>query len=539
MGLSIKEIIQADFFKDCVVLAGHGGLDNQIQGVAILDAPDGFNWTEGKELVVSSGYVFKQNPGLFEEYIKSDKFVKISGMLLKIDRYIKTVPDHIIESCNKLNIPLINIPSKPSWMDVINQLNVIVMNKNIKRYKIGNINPNNFSDLTYNARKIDKILSQIENEMNFPAMLYDLSSEKAYYSSTKFTELSSDLNIEDFWNPSFEHTKEILCDNLKMVRYRFVDAKYERPYSWITIPITVDDKINAYFVVVEATELIDYFDQFSIRIGFLLLQSLYEQMLVAQSIGDAGFEKFILDIINKDMIDTSVISKRAYELNIDINSKYYFLMLRQTNRKTSLISYKNKLRAIVNNFLQLEARMAIIDENNCLIIFRKDESLSEKQSIELIESLVNGLVKRLEKNIKDIDLIFGFSDVNGTIYEAKRSYHRCVQAINIGKLLYPKKNYLTYSELGVFAWININEDELDIILKDISQLLHSEEYNEHLIILKAYLENKMNFSLTAKQLYLHINTVRKKIEEINDLIKIDLDEPMNRLKLEVLLELFK
>ena len=67
------------------------------------------------------------------------------------------------------------------------------------------------------------------------------------------------------------------------------------PYSWITVPITVGDKIEAYFVVVEATGLIDYFDQFALRIGFVLLQSLYEQMLMAQNIGDAGFEKFISD----------------------------------------------------------------------------------------------------------------------------------------------------------------------------------------------------------------------------------------------------
>ena len=48
----------------------------------------------------------------------------------------------------------------------------------------------------------------------------------------------------------------------------------------------------------------------------------------------------------------------------------------------------------------------------------------------------------------------------------------------------------------------------------------------------------MNYSHTAKNLYIHINTVRKRIEQINDKIQIDLDDPLNRLKLEVLLKLF-
>ena len=47
----------------------------------------------------------------------------------------------------------------------------------------------------------------------------------------------------------------------------------------------------------------------------------------------------------------------------------------------------------------------------------------------------------------------------------------------------------------------------------------------------------MNYSLTAKQLFVHINTVRKRIEEIKDLINLDLENPMDRLKLEILLKL--
>lgn len=83
MGLTIREMLEADFFKDFQVIAGKEGLDNQIQGIAILDAPDGFNWTKGKELVITSGYVFHQHPHLFESYINTDVFRDISGMGLK------------------------------------------------------------------------------------------------------------------------------------------------------------------------------------------------------------------------------------------------------------------------------------------------------------------------------------------------------------------------------------------------------------------------------------------------------------------------
>ena len=87
--------------------------------------------------------------------------------------------------------------------------------------------------------------------------------------------------------------------------------------------------------------------------------------------------------------------------------------------------------------------------------------------------------------------------------------------------------------------MDIKEDELEIMSKDIKILIENPEHRELIETLKVYLECKMNYSLTAKQLFLHINTVRKRIEEINDLISFDIEDPMNRLKLEVLLKLIK
>ncbi|MDR7857697.1 PucR family transcriptional regulator ligand-binding domain-containing protein [Tissierella sp.] len=538
MGLTIREMLKAEFFKDFNVVAGHEGLDKQLQGIAILDAPDGYKWTRGREFVISSGYIFKQHPELFEEYVKTDTFKEISGMGLKIDRYIKIIPEHIINIFNEYNIPLINIPVGPSWMDIMNQLNVLVMNKNIRQFRIGTINPRSFSKLSYQARKINKILSQIEGEMNFPAMLYDLSSEKPYYSSNAFMELIGDLKIEDFWNPPFDYTQEVLCDNLSMIRYRFIDDKYDRPYSWITVPITVGDKIKGYFVVLEATGLIDYFDQFALRIGFLLLQSLYEQILVAQSIGDVGFEKFTSDIIVGNLVGDEAISKKADNLGLDININYYLILMKPEKENTHLLSYKDELREVVNSSIsQTEARMAMIDDSSCIFLIPVDNKISEKENLELIKKASNSFKKRIESKIENINIVFGVSDNGSTILDLRKNYVRCNQAIRIGQLLYPNESYLKYSDLGVFAWMNMKEDELGIISKDIKTLIENPEHKELIEILRAYLECKMNYSLTAKQLFLHINTVRKRVEEIKDLIDLDLEDPMSRLKLEILLKL--
>ncbi|MBU5424849.1 PucR family transcriptional regulator ligand-binding domain-containing protein [Tissierella pigra] len=540
MGLTVREMLGAEFFKDFKVIGGHEGLDKQIQGIAVFDAPDGYNWTKGRELIISSGYLFQQQPKLFQEYVKTDVFREISGMGIKLDRYIKSVPDNIIAIFNEYKIPLISIPKRPSWMDIMYQLNVLVMNRNIKQFRIRNINPRSFSNLSYQSRKINKILSQMEGEMNFPSMLYDLSSEKAYYSSPEFIKLMEDLNIEDFWKPSFDSTQEILCDNLNIIRYRFIDEKYDKPYSWITIPITVEDKIKAYFVVVEATGLIDYFDQFALRIGFLLLQSLYEQILVAQSIGDTGFENFINEIITGALSNDEIISKRASDIGLDINLNYYLVLMKEKGKKSHSSSSRKELKEVINSSIShMQARIAMIDDSSCIFLIPVEDSISYERNLQEMEKSAETFKKRIESKIDNTEVVFGVSDISDTVFEIKRNYTRCLQAIKMGQLLYPKEYYLKYSDLGVFAWMDIKEDELEIMLKDIKLLTENPEYRELIETLRVYLECKMNYSLTAKQLFIHINTVRKRIGEINDLINFDIEDSMNRLKLEILLKLIK
>jgi len=540
MGLSLREILKSEYFKDFKVLAGHGGLDKQVQGLAVLDAPDGFKWAQGKEFMITSGYVFYQNPGLLESFLNSEEFKVVSGVGIKLERYLKKIPDqHILEAFNEHNIPLIHIPLVFSWMDLITHFNVLIMNKNIRQFNIGNINPHSFSDLSYQVQKINKILSQIEREMGFPAMLYDFISEKAYYSSSAFRETADYFKTEDFWHPSFSHIKEILCDSLQMIRYKVYDAKCEKPYSWITMPITVGDKVEAYFVLIEARGVIDYADQFSLRTGFLLLQSVYEQILVAQSIGDMGFERFITETIAGKLRNHEVMAKRAGDLGLDNNAAFYLLLMKQINKEVHLSDHKEALKnAAQNSVNQLSARMAVVDDNSCVFLIQMNDRALGGKDLKVIKAAMEALERRLQSKIKNVSLMFGISNIGDMVYGIERNYARCERAIGIGRILFPAENYYVYSELGPFAWMDIKEDELDVMLKDLRRLLKEDEKKELVKTLKAYLDCQMNYSLTARQLFVHINTVRKRIDDIRDLLDLNLEDSMDRLKLEVLLKLF-
>ena len=46
----------------------------------------------------------------------------------------------------------------------------------------------------------------------------------------------------------------------------------------------------------------------------------------------------------------------------------------------------------------------------------------------------------------------------------------------------------------------------------------------------------MNYSVTADKMFVHINTIRKRIDKLDDLMHLDLADPVERMKTEILLK---
>lgn len=108
--------------------------------------------------------------------------------------------------------------------------------------------------------------------------------------------------------------------------------------------------------------------------------------------------------------------------------------------------------------------------------------------------------------------------------------------MRMGKILFPEKHIWDYEMLGPLTWLDIPEEELKKLLNSYYELMEDEKNIELLRTLKVYLENNMNYSITAEKTYAHINTIRKRIEKINSLIPVDWQNPVSRMKTELLLQ---
>lgn len=538
MGITVGYLLSQDFFKDFQVIAGHAGLNRDIQGVTAWDAPDGAKWTLGKELVFTNGYSIANGPDSLR-YLTPESIRTNACLMIKKGRYLETIPQELLDLYSSENVPVITMPYSISWMELINQINVAVMNHAITQLCVNIDTKYTTCNHNYKEQKIRQLLHTVEREMSFPAAIYDVFEDKTYYSSRNFVSTSEKygLRCEDYCDPKLPHTRHTLCDCIHMCRYRLIngEAPNEPRISWVTIPILVDGVAQAYFYVMESRRFMDFYDEYFMRIAFMVLRGIYEQIAVARDVSNIGFESLIHLALEGADDNYRKLTDQAEQLGIALNHPCFYVLFRHDQSAFDLRSHRKEM---IELFHQSAAdrcgRMAFLSPEEGILVL--DSTKLTSASKQALLSLIGEFRSRLERKFEGTVWTFSYTMEQKELTHLRECVRKCRKVLQIGQIACPEERILDYDRVGVLTWLDIPQDELHALLEPLAQLRQEGKNKDLLETLRMYLECNMNYSLTADRLYVNINTVRRRIEKINELIDIDWDNYMERIKIGLLVQ---
>lgn len=530
MGMTVRDVLKEDFFSGFIVAAGHGGLDRPVSGLAILDAPDGLDWARGDEIVLSSGFVFAAQPDLLLELIDSGKLDRIAALGIKM-RFVGTLPQAVTDYFNGRNVPLLIVSEECSWPESIFQFNMLVFNNALHMFDIHEGEISSAKASPYDEGKIARILSRIEYATKRPAMLYDRRTEEEHYSSSKFKKRSLFANPEDYLDDGYRIQTETLSVRSNMYICEKGAGDLQERVRWIVSPIDIDNQIDACLVVLQGRELLNSIDRMTLRVGQSLLRSIYERKRFSVLLQDMHFQNLVHDCIDSRGYANKKILAMSKEYGISLYGKHLLVYMEHPQGSVAaedMLRVKTHLNPVV-------ARQISIGENSCLFLIPCQEDV---RRTEQIKKVIGALPQRLMRPQGVSPVHFGVSMIPETLLNTGENLARCRRSVAIGKRLSEDTTVHFYSDLGPFAWIDVHEEMMETLIGDLRGAL-SEDADELLQTLKTYLGCRMNYSLTAQEMFVHINTVRKRIETVREAISYDLDNPFDRLKLELILALFE
>ena len=222
------------------------------------------------------------------------------------------------------------------------------------------------------------------------------------------------------------------------------------------------------------------------------------------------FQNLILD--NLLLVD---IYNRAKKLHLDVEAKRIVYLVETKVESEGIV--KEMLRSLFSQ--QTGDFVTSVDERNIVLI----KSLRKEDTEEEIQQTAKTIVDMLNSEAM-LTVKVAYGTVVGELKDVSKSYKEAKMALDVGKIFYIEKNVIGYEKLGIGRLIY----QLPVSL---CRMFMNEIFGDNLpdkldeetqITIHKFFENSLNVSETARQLYIHRNTLVYRIEKLEKETGLDI-----------------
>lgn len=330
------------------------------------------------------------------------------------------------------------------------------------------------------------------------------------------------------------------------------------------IPIANDRSENFHFWPVNgAGDLLGYLavnipsDEFDdiARISIELALNVYSVQFVKQKIvldtKEQVKDSFINKLLAKKVEDPKSIMQYANLFNWDLRKEYRISVLSiilddDEIKKGNLLEQQAKKSSI---WERLRASLQLFDpdfifsnKGDDFILFV--ESAKERKNPEKYwDTLYEYLNNRMKREEISGQLFIGVGGKTNDIHEYYNCYLQGLQAIHVINQRIPRTGFALFEKLGAYTLLyhlKNNDFASDFINRHLKPLLqYSDQKNVDLFqTLRVYLFQNGNLKETADTLFIHRSTLQYRIEKIQTLLKVDINDSEERLNLMMAYKLY-
>lgn len=560
MPLTLREALtMVEPLRKSRVVAGEQGLDNVVQSVNVMEVPDILDWVHPGELLVTTMYPLRDDAAAIETLVPRLAEKGLAGLAVTPLSYIDEFPQCMLDAANRLGFPLIELPPKVSFIDIIQPLTSKILNLQANELLQSERILHQFIDLVLGGGSYSDIAQVIAQVVQRPVSIVDrfrrVLGNSSFVGHTQVQKRfirddgTGDSYLNDLYKPELV---EALPGN-EVKRTRVVGP--EGPIDHIVCPVTVSSMTLGEIIVwgplsypLESTDLI------AIEHGSTVAAL---KMMEMRSIGEVK-QRFRNEILEGLLSDHPAARERAIDLSRELGSRLnppFAVILvgpdlpsgtlltkaesiEQSNIDSSLHLAKRYIRVI-------EPQASFWHQGPRLVIFfpLQPNRLSGAKAF-LIQEL-RRVCERIRAENDPYTVSMGISSPVSDLAEFRQAYECAKQSLEIGRAFQERSSSVVthYEDLGLFRVVSLAESPASLerfCLDTIGPLLaHDRENGTELVkTLRVFLEQNRNSTKAAKALYIHYNTLRYRLDRIKEILGDVLDNPQQRLTIEVALQLY-
>lgn len=528
-GFSVRDALSLPCLSGAKVVAGEKGLDRQVRFVTVMDAPGGYDWVRGGELMLSSGYFLSKEVELQDRIVIDLKQWGVAAFGMKPRRFLSGMPPQMIKQADELGVPLIELPYHLAWVDVISPVLAEVLQSQSRILQISKESHERLTKLVLAGGGLSDVVRELSFIIGRPAYITDRSWRCIASSRPGIGNVCSlaPEQIRKAW------TEGETLDNSILPNSRRADGI-------AIVPVTAGDKVYAYLLIEDASS-----DLSPTSLAIIEDASTVCALDIVRNNAITEVERrfrnnFVEDLVLGNFESRQVMLRRAASFDWDLSSpqvvlnidfdgfERYYVELQEYNDK-AMRDAKNRLVRIVESIpKRLNRSLLGADKSDSMIVllsFPKEAEASEVRKSAL--HIADFIREEVSKSVTPLTVSVGIGRIARDIEEIPLSYKQATQAMVLGRRVFGANRATHFDDLGIFRVIfeGPGSEEQSMFRKEwISPVAeHDRTRGTNLIeTLSAYFECNLNVQESAKRLFIHENTMRYRLNKVEELLGADL-----------------
>ena len=171
--MKVAELLHLPFLSGMHVIAGESGMECEVHTVNMMDAPDIITFLKPNEFLVTTAYHLKDQPLSLKTLVEGMAKQGCAALGIKTRRYLKEVPDEILQLANELSLPIIDLPEELSLGEITNLTLRAILDQRAHELMYAMETHKQFTNLIMRGKGIQKLLDHLSNMIEFPITLVD------------------------------------------------------------------------------------------------------------------------------------------------------------------------------------------------------------------------------------------------------------------------------------------------------------------------------------------------------------------------------
>jgi purine catabolism regulator len=510
MEVAVKDILNLKSFNKVEIVAGKNGLNRKINNVYFMEVPDIFNFIENNGLLLTTLYPIANDNEAIEQFILKLVDKKISAVGIKPGRYIEEIPQIIINQANEHEIPILILPNDANLSLLSNGVLELLLDKNNSILEFRDEVHNKLISLLLEGADLNKLVTSLSEIIKAPVILID----ERYEMITSSMWEESMISIRRDGKGPFKNFHDFETNFIIQV-----DEKDYYPNDVLVNPIFASGESLGYIIALHTTLGASSNMMVALEQASLLSAFLFQKEQAIQQKEQNHIDSFVRDLFNSKVKSQIEVILKAKVFKWDLDFPIVLIHIDVLGNKKIGEDIKLKDYEMIEKII---AEKLDIAPQRCKVVYYDDallcfvsvvfENCRDDRIIKACESVIKYYRNKQKLGISISRKVIHMNEVTSAYEETKSSS-------KIFKILLKDESFVRKSEeIGVYKLIyNIKDKEIlqEFVDEKIGDLLKINDKNM-LSMISCLIKNNFNLQKTAKDLFIHYNTLRYRIDKLKE-----------------------